>query len=325
MKTIMKVGVLTSGGDSSGMNAAVRAITRVGICRGLQVFGIYGGFQGILDEVISELNSLSVSRILHRGGTFLTTGRSEEFKNEEGQKRAAKVLEDRGFDALIAIGGDGTMRGLAALSKYWKGRLIGLPGTIDNDLFGTDYTIGFDTAVNNALEALDKIRDTAEAFSRVFLVEVMGRHSGFIAVHVGIATGASAIVIPETPTKIDDLAQRVINAKEKAKTSVLVVVAEGDELGNANVIGEELSKRIGDKCRVSVLGYIQRGGNPTHLDRILATRLGAFAVECLLSGKDGGMVGEIHGELMMTPFEETWSKKKPFDEWMMGLVDELSG
>lgn len=255
----------------------------------------------------------------------MTTGRSEEFKNEEGQKRAAKVLEDRGFDALIAIGGDGTMRGLAALSKYWKGRLIGLPGTIDNDLFGTDYTIGFDTAVNNALEALDKIRDTAEAFSRVFLVEVMGRHSGFIAVHVGIATGASAIVIPETPTKIDDLAQRVINAKEKAKTSVLVVVAEGDELGNANVIGEELSKRIGDKCRVSVLGYIQRGGNPTHLDRILATRLGAFAVECLLSGKDGGMVGEIHGELMMTPFEETWSKKKPFDEWMMGLVDELSG
>ncbi|MHA2433767.1 MAG: 6-phosphofructokinase [Candidatus Thorarchaeota archaeon] len=298
----MKIGILTSGGDSPGMNAAIRAITRIGIRRDCRVFGIFGGFQGILDEQMHELNSRSVSRILHRGGTFLTTGRSEEFRTEEGQKKAAGVLDKHGIDALIAIGGDGTMRGLAA--------------------FGN---LGFDTAINNALEALDKIRDTAQSFQRIFLVEVMGRHSGFIAVHVGIATGASAIVIPETTTQIEDLAQRVIDARDKSKSSVLVVVAEGDEMGNANVIAEKLSERIGEKCRVSVLGYIQRGGNPTHLDRILGTRLGAFAIECLLEGKHGGMVGEIDGELTMTPFEKTWSEKKPFDEWMMGLVDELSG
>lgn len=321
----MKVAVLTSGGDSPAMNAAIRAITRVGIHRNCEVFGIFGGFQGILNQQIHELNSRSVSRILHRGGTMLTTGRSEEFKTEEGQKKATKILTERGFDALIAIGGDGTMHGLDALSKHWNGWSIGLPGTIDNDLYGTDYTIGFDTAVNNALEALDKIRDTAESFQRVFLVEVMGRHAGFIAFHVGFATGASAILMPETETTIEELAQKVMDAKNKAKTSVLVVVAEGDELGNATVIGKALSERIGEACRVSVLGYIQRGGNPTHFDRILATRLGAFAIECLLSGKHGGMVGEVAGNLIMTPYEDTWTIKKPIDQWMLGLLDELSG
>ena len=321
----MKIGVLTSGGDSPGMNAAIRAITRVGISRHCDIVGIFGGLQGILDKNMHELNSRSVSRILHRGGTFLTTGRSEEFRTEEGQKKAARILNEHGIDALIAIGGDGTMRALAALSKHWRGKLLGLPGTIDNDLYGTDYTIGFDTAVNNALNALDKIRDTAESFQRVFLVEVMGRHAGFIAFHVGIATGASAILIPETTTEMEVLARKVIDAKEKAKSSVLVVVAEGDELGDANAIGKELSTRIGEKCRVSVLGYVQRGGNPTHFDRILATRLGAYAIECLLSGKDGGLCGEVDGELVLTPFEDTWTKKKPIDEWMMGLVEELSG
>lgn len=321
----MRVAVLTSGGDSPAMNAAIRAITRVGIHRNCEIFGVFGGFQGILDQQIHELNSRSVSRILHRGGTILTTGRSEEFKTEEGQKKAAKILSDRGIDALFAIGGDGTMKGLDALSRHWNGRSIGLPGTIDNDLYGTDYTIGFDTAVNNALEALDKIRDTAQSFQRIFLVEVMGRHAGFIAFHVGFATGASAILMPETKTTIDELAQKVIQAKEKAKSSVLVVVAEGDELGNADTIGKALSEKIGEKCRVSVLGYIQRGGNPTHFDRILATRLGAFAIECLLSGKHGGMVGEVNGNLILTPFEETWTNKKPIDQWMLGLLDELSG
>lgn len=321
----MKIAVLTSGGDSPAMNAAIRAITRVGIHRHCEVFGVFGGFQGILNEQIHELNSRSVSRILHRGGTILTTGRSEEFKTQEGQKKATKILSDRGFDALIAIGGDGTMRGLAELGKHWNGRLIGLPGTIDNDLSGTDFTIGFDTAVNNALQALDKIRDTAEAFSRIFLVEVMGRHAGFIAFHVGFATGASAILMPETMTTLEELAEKVIAAKKRAKSSVLVVVAEGDELGNADTIGKALSERIGEKCRVSVLGYIQRGGNPTHFDRILATRLGAFAIECLLNGQHKGMVGEVDGNLTLTPFEETWTKKKAIDQWMLGLLDELSG
>ena len=321
----MRVGVLTSGGDSPAMNAAIRAITRVGIHRNCDIHGVFGGLQGILDEKIHPLNSRSVSRILHRGGTFLTTGRSEEFRTEEGQKKATKILTERGFDALIAIGGDGTMHALEALSKHWNGMLIGLPGTIDNDMWGTDYTIGFDTAVNNALEALDKIRDTAQAFQRVFLVEVMGRYSGQIAFHVGIATGASAILMPETKTTIKELSEKVKQAREKAKTSVLVVVAEGDELGNAHVIGDALSNEIGEKCRVTVLGYIQRGGNPTHFDRILATRLGAFAIECLLSGQQGGMVGEVDGNLIMTPFKETWANTKSIDEWMLGLLDELSG
>lgn len=321
----MKIAVLTSGGDSPAMNAALRAITRVGINRDREIFGVFGGLQGILDEHIHELNSRSVSRILHRGGTILTTGRSEEFRTEAGQKKAAKILTDRGFDALIAIGGDGTMHALSALSNHWKGCLIGLPGTIDNDLYGTDYTIGFDTAVNNALEALDKIRDTAQSFQRIFLVEVMGRHAGFIAFHVGFATGASAILMPETQTSFEELADIVRKAREKAKSSVLVIVAEGDELGNAEYIGKELSERIGEKCRVSVLGYIQRGGNPTHFDRILATRLGAYAIECLLNGKHGGMVGEVDGNLVMTPFEETWMNKKPIDQWMLGLLEELSG
>jgi 6-phosphofructokinase 1 len=321
---IMKIGVLTSGGDAPGMNAAIRAITRVGICRNCEIFGIFGGFQGILNEQIHELNSRSVSRILHRGGTILTTGRSEAFKTEAGLKKAAKVLSDRGFDALIAIGGDGTMHGLDALGKYWNGWMIGLPGTIDNDLYGTDYTVGFDTAVNNALDALDKIRDTAEAFQRVFLAEVMGREAGFIAFHVGISTGASAILMPETKTTIEELVQKVETAKERSKSSVLVVVAEGDELGNATTIGKLLSTRIKEECRVSVLGYIQRGGNPTHIDRYLATRLGAFSIECLLSGRHGCMVGEVNGKLIMTPFVETWTKKKPIDQWMLGLLDELS-
>jgi 6-phosphofructokinase 1 len=321
----MKIAVLTSGGDSPAMNAAIRAITRIGIHRDCEVFGVYGGLQGILDEMFHQLNSRSVSRILHRGGTILTTGRSNEFRTVKGQKKAAKILDERGFDALIAIGGDGTMHALDALSKHWNGRLIGLPGTIDNDLYGTDYTIGFDTAVNNALEALDKIRDTAQAFQRVFLVEVMGRHAGFIAFHVGFATGASAILMPETQTTIDELADKVIKAREKNKSSVLVVVAEGDELGNASKIGRDLSRKIGENCRVSVLGYIQRGGNPTHFDRILATRLGAHAIECLLGGEHGGMVGEIDGNLVMTPFKATWENKKPIDQWMLGLLDELSG
>jgi 6-phosphofructokinase 1 len=320
----MKIGVLTSGGDAPGMNAAIRAITRVGICRNCEIHGIFGGFQGILNEQIHELNSRSVSRILHRGGTILTTGRSEEFKTEAGLKKAAKVLIDRGFDALIAIGGDGTMHGLDALGKHWNGWMIGLPGTIDNDLYGTDYTIGFDTAVNNALVALDKIRDTAEAFQRVFLVEVMGRKAGFIAFHVGISTGASAILMPETTTTIDELVKTVEAAKERSKSSVLVVVAEGDELGNATTIGKLLSTRIKEECRVSVLGYIQRGGNPTHMDRLLATRLGAYAIECLLSGKHGGLVGEMNGELTITPFQETWTRRKPLDQWTLGLLGELS-
>jgi 6-phosphofructokinase 1 len=320
----MKVGVLTSGGDSPGMNACVRAIVRIGINRGLQIVGIYGGYQGILDKQFNELNPRSVSNIIHRGGTFLTTGRSKEYQSPGGVEKAARILKEHEFDALIAIGGDGTMHGLDALEKHWDGIILGLPGTIDNDLYGTDYTIGFHTAVANAVDAVDKIRDTADAFGRFFLVEVMGRDAGFIAEYVGIACGAESILIPETPTNLDAIASDVIEARKKGKKSSIIIVAEGDEAGDAATIASKLSKQVQEHCRVSVLGYIQRGGNSTHQDRILATRLGAWAVECVLEDKHGVMVGEVNGELTLTPFKDTWEKKKPLDTWMLSLVEELA-
>ncbi len=322
--THVRVGVLTSGGDAPGMNAAVRAIVRVGTCRGLSLIGIRGGFQGILDRQFVELFPRSVSRIVHRGGTILTTGRSEQFKTEVGLKTAAAILTEEQIDGLIAIGGEGTMRGLSELRRHWNGLVIGLPGSIDNDIYGTDYSIGFDTAVNNALDAIDKIRDTAESFSRVFLIEVMGRNCGAIALNVGIACGASAILLPETKTDLKSVADRIIEGRRAGKTSSIIIVAEGDELGNASQIAEKLSSLINEKCRVSVLGYIQRGGNPTRMDRILATRLGVYAVEHLIRGVTDVMLGEVNGQIVATPLEDTWTKKKPLDQWLVDLIDELA-
>jgi 6-phosphofructokinase 1 len=306
------------------MNACIRAIVRIGCGRGFGVTGVYGGFEGILNEDFVDLNARSVANIIHRGGTILTTGRSEEFKTEEGLKKAARNLDKAGFDALIAIGGDGTMRGLAALGKFWPHQTLGIPGTIDNDVYGTDFTIGFDTAVNNALEAIDKIRDTADSFSRVFLIEVMGRNSGAIAAHVGIASGATAIALPETKTDLNAVAKKLIEARVRGKSSSIIVVSEGDDEGPAAAMGEKLSKLINERCRVSVLGYIQRGGNPTRQDRILATRLGAFAIECLLKGIKGVMLGEVGGKLTTTAFEQTWSKKKLLDQYLLDRIDDLA-
>jgi 6-phosphofructokinase 1 len=290
----------------------------------MNITGIYGGFQGILNEDYVDLTTRSVAHIIQRGGTFLTTGRSEDFKTEEGLKKAARNLDKAGFNALIALGGDGTMHGLAALTKYWPHQTLGIPTTIDNDVCGTDFTVGFDTAVNNAIEAIDKIRDTAEAFARVFLIEVMGRHCGAIGAHVGIASGATAVALPETKTDLNAIARKLIEGRVRGKSSAIVIVAEGDDEGPAAVMAEKLSKLINERCRVSVLGYIQRGGNPTRMDRILATRLGAFAVECLQKGTKGVMLGEIGGKLTTTPYEQTWSKKKPLDEYLLGLIDELA-
>ncbi len=320
----MRVAVLTSGGDSPGMNACIRAVVRVGSSRGLQVIGVIGGFEGILDRQFVELTPRSVARIIHRGGTFLTTGRSEEFRAPEGQERAAAVLDEERIGALIAIGGDGTMQGLAALKRVWDGLVIGIPGTIDNDLYGTDFSIGFDTAVNNALSAIDKIRDTADAYARVFLIEVMGRRSGEIALHVGIASGAEAVVIPETPTDLEAIAARVRSGRRRGRKSTIIVVAEGDEAGDATTLAARLTELLGERCRVSVLGYIQRGGNPTHLDRVLATRLGVGAVEAVLSGRDAVMVGEVSGKIVFTPLEQTWTRRKPIDRWMLEVLEELA-
>ncbi len=320
----MKIGVLTSGGDSPGMNAAVRAIVRVGICKDLKPWGIVGGLQGILDEKFQLMEARSVANVIHRGGTVLTTGRSKEFRTEEGQKKAARILQEHNFHALVAIGGNGTMQALEALSKFWDGLLIGLPGTIDNDVYGTDFTIGFDTAVNNAIDAVDKIRDTAQSFDRIFLIEVMGRHSGDIAIHVGVSCGAEAILVPETETNIESLARSIIENRRRGKNFAFVIVAEGDEAGDAMEISRKMSGLVGENCRVSVLGYIQRGGNPTRQDRILATKLGAYAVECIKAGKSGVMLGEIAGKFVETPFVDTYSKGRDVDTYLLGLIEYLS-
>ena len=255
---------------------------------------------------------------------MLTTGRSEEFRSEEGQKKAARILDEKGIEGLIAIGGNGTMQGMHKLQKYWSGKIIGLPGTIDNDVYGTDFSIGFDTAVNNAIEAVDKIRDTAQSFDRLFLIEVMGRHSGDIALHVGISCGAEGILIPETSTNLKALAEGIIAGRRRGKSFVFIIVAEGDEEGDALEISSKLYDLVHEKGRVSVLGYIQRGGNPTRMDRILATRLGAYSIKCLAKGKTGILVGEVGCQLTETPFKESFSTKKEIDKELLDLVEHLS-
>ncbi len=319
----MKVGILTSGGDSPGMNAAIRAIVRVGITNGHTMVGIMGGLQGLLERLFVEMEARSVANILHRGGTLLTTGRSKEFRTTEGQKKAARILEEEGFGALVAIGGNGTMQAMDKLQKYWSRQILGLPGTIDNDIYGTDYSIGFDTAVNNAVDAVDKIRDTAQAFDRFFLIEVMGRHSGAIALHVGISCGAEAILLPETPTDLHKISKDIVAGRKRGKNFAFVIVAEGDEAGDAMEISRKMSKLVGEECRVSVLGYIQRGGNPTMRDRILATKLGAYAIDCIKNGETGVLLGVTKGELSMTPFADT-TKPKDLDKYLIGIVDSLS-
>ncbi|MBN2230770.1 MAG: 6-phosphofructokinase [Candidatus Thorarchaeota archaeon] len=321
---MMKVGILTSGGDSPGMNACIRALVRVGISKGLEIIGIMGGLQGLLDGKFHEMQPRSVANIIHRGGTILTTGRSKEFKTLEGQMKAAQILEKAGIGALVAIGGNGTMQGMHKLQQVWSGQIIGLPGTIDNDVFGTDYSIGFDTAVNNAIDAVDKIRDTAQAFDRFFLIEVMGRDSGSIALDVGISCGAEAIVIPETKTNLKKIADDIVAGRARGKNFAFIIVAEGDEEGDAMEISRKMSSMVGEDCRVSVLGYIQRGGNPTRQDRILATKLGAYSIDCIVNGKTGILVGEIGGKLSETPFEESYTKKKAIDTFLLSLVDALS-
>jgi 6-phosphofructokinase 1 len=320
----MKVGILTSGGDSPGMNACIRTLVRVGISNGLEIVGIRGGLQGLLQRKFEPMVARSVANIIHRGGTILTTGRSKEFYNIEGQKKAAQILTEEGIGALVAIGGNGTMQAMHKLQQLWDGQIIGLPGTIDNDVWGTDYTIGFDTAVNNAIDAVDKIRDTAQSFDRFFLIEVMGRHCGAIALDVGISCGAEAILIPETPTDLKKVAADIVAGRKRGKNFAFIIVAEGDELGNAMEISKKMSPMVGEDSRVSVLGYIQRGGNPTRADRILATKLGAHAINCIVSGKTGVLVGEAKGELTEVPFEDTYTKVKDLDYDLLGLLDSLS-
>jgi 6-phosphofructokinase 1 len=320
-----RIGVLTSGGDAPGMNACLRAVVRSAADRKLELMGIRRGYSGILEEDFVKLNSRSVSNIIYRGGTFLETARCEEMKTAEGIQKAIEVLGRHSIEGLILIGGDGTFRGGAALVAAGDLKVIGVPGTIDNDVFGTDASIGFDTAINTALDAIDKIRDTAGSLNRLFFVEVMGKSRGFIALEVGIAGGAEDIVIPETPTRIDQLCVDIRRSFKKGKKSFIVVVAEGDEAGGAFSIAQQVWERLKMDYRVCVLGHVQRGGSPTAKDRVLATKMGAAAVDALAGGMSGYMVGELAGRIAFTPLKETWEKKKELDGNLLHLVKVMSG
>lgn len=319
------IGVFTSGGDAPGMNACVRAVVRSGLSLGLNVFGIKYGYNGIINGDIYQMKSYSVSNILQRGGTILKSARSEEFKSKEGRKKAYNQLKAKGIDGLVAIGGDGTFTGANIFYEEYGIPIVGAPGTIDNDLFGSDYTIGFDTAVNTALDAIDKIRDTANSHDRVFFIEVMGRHSGFIAIHCGIGGGAELVMVPETSTTIQDVIDTLNQGRDKEKTSAIVIVAEGDEQGNAHEIANKVMEKLpGLDIRVSTLGHMQRGGAPTSFDRILASRLGIASVEGLVDGKSNVMAGVINDEVVYTSFKLAISKTKPINTELMRLVNVMN-
>ncbi|WP_375559490.1 6-phosphofructokinase [Bernardetia sp. OM2101] len=306
-----KIGVFTSGGDSPGMNACLRAVVRGALYYGVEVYGIHRGYRGMIENDIHTMTSRDVSNIIQRGGTILKTARSQRFMTKEGRAKAYQNLKNLEIDGLVAIGGNGTLAGMQAFSAEHKMPFVGAPGTIDNDLNGTDYTIGFDTAINTALEAIDKIRDTADSLERGFFIEVMGRHCGDIALLTGIGGGAEIVMLPEIVDSLDEIVVSIKEMLANKKTSLIVVVAEGDELGNAEELGKKVREQIPKfKFRVTNLGHIQRGGSPTAADRVLASQLGLAAVEGLLSGKTNVMVGQLKRKLTYTPIEECLKPRK---------------
>jgi 6-phosphofructokinase 1 len=324
-KKVSKIGVLTSGGDSPGMNAAIRAVTRTGIYHGLEVFGIYRGYSGMIEDEIVQLTGRSVANIIQRGGTILKTARSKEFRTPEGRQTAYKNLQKRGIDGLVVIGGDGSFRGAQIFSKEFDIPCIGLPGTIDKDIAGTDFTIGFDTAVNTAVQAIDKIRDTAEAHDRLFVVEVMGRDAGYIALHSGIATGAENILIPEAKTNIEEIISGLSEKEKRQKLVNLVVVAEGDDFGGGNEVGRVIKEHLPNAdVRVCILGHIQRGGSPTCIDRLIASRMGYHAVECLLEGRNNVMVGIVNNRMHYLPLDNAVKAKEKFNKDWLKIVKILA-
>ncbi len=326
MSAIRTIGVLTSGGDAPGMNAALRGVVRAAIINGCRPVAIPNGYTGLLAGAYQEMDLRSVGNIIQRGGTIIGTARCPEFFREEGRRKGAEQLRRAGIDALVVIGGDGSFKGAARLQDESGIPVIGIPGTIDNDVYGTDFSIGFDTAVNTALEAIDRLRDTAESHGRVFFVEVMGRHTGFLALEVGLAGGAIDILVPEYPDDFDRLADLLRNAISQGRQSSIVVVAEGDESGGVFLLAEQISQRVDSiDYRVAVLGHIQRGGAPTARDRVLGGKLGAASVGKLLEGQSGCMVGEVNGKIVATPLPESWQRVKPLDSELVDLMRELSG
>jgi 6-phosphofructokinase 1 len=326
MGKIKKVGVLTSGGDAPGMNAAIRAVTRTAIYYGLEVVGIRHGFHGMIHDHFVNLKAHSVSDILAKGGTILKTARSKEFMEPEGRKMAYENLKNAGIDAVVVIGGDGSLTGARVFcDEYYDIPFIGLPGTIDNDIFGTDYTIGYDTALNTVVEAVDKIRDTAGSHNRLFFIEVMGRDAGFIALRSGIACGAEAILIPEVHGQVDNLKDYLEKGFKRKKSSNIIIVAEGDEEGGAFAIAEKVKEEFKDyDTRVSVLGHIQRGGTPSAFDRVSASKMGYAAIEALLDDQKSIMIGFHDNEITHVPFRKVIKLKKTVDPAQLEMVEILS-
>lgn len=314
---ITRIGVFTSGGDAPGMNAAIRAVVRTGIYYGLEVYGIRRGYAGMLEGDIFKMESQSVANIIQRGGTILKTARCKEFLTAEGRKKAYEKLKEFGIQALAVIGGDGSFRGAYALSQEFDIPCVGLPGTIDKDIAGTDFTIGFDTAVNTAVQAIDRLRDTADSHDRLFVIEVMGRDSGYIAMHSGIATGAENILVPERYTNVEEVVASLMEKHRRKKLVNIIVVAEGDKFG-ATELAKVITERIPDQeARLCILGHIQRGGPPTCLDRVIASRMGYAAVECLLEGRYNVFVGIRNNQMNYVPLDQAGSQKqKMSDDWM---------
>lgn len=325
MGVIKKIGVLTSGGDAPGMNAAIRAVVRTTIYNGCEAFGIYGGYEGLINGNIKKLESHDVSNIMQRGGTILKSARCPEFKTVEGRAKAAQTIKEVGLDALVVIGGDGSFSGARLLSIEHNISIVGVPGTIDNDLFGTDATIGYDTAVNTAIDAVDKIKDTASAHNRLFFIEVMGRDAGFIALRTAIATGAEAVLVPEYDTNLEDLEKLISRDYSPNKSSAVVIVAEGEKMGGAYPVAEKFKELHPDyDIRVSVLGHMQRGGSPSQFDRVLASQLGAAAVEALLDDQKSVMLGVVNRQIVQVPFNKTIKYDKGLNPNLFNLVKVLS-
>lgn len=324
MSRINCIGILTSGGDSPGMNAAIRAVTRTAISKGFKVKGIYRGYDGLINGEIKEFTSESVSNIVARGGTILKSARSKEFMTTEGREKAFAVMQQEGIDALVVIGGNGSLTGARNFAQEHNVPCIGLPGTIDNDLYGTDLTIGYDTTLNTIVECVDKIRDTANSHERIFFVEVMGRDAGFLAQNSAIASGAEAAIIPEDSTDADQLEQFIGRGIRKSKNSSIVIVSESPKCG-AMFYAERVKKEYPQyDVRVSILGHLQRGGSPTARDRILATRLGAGAIDALLDGQRNVMVGIRNDEVIYVPFADAIRSDKPMNMNLIKVLDQLS-
>jgi 6-phosphofructokinase 1 len=324
-KTIKRIAVFTSGGDAPGMNAAIRAVVRTASFYDLHVYGIMRGYEGMIDGDFQLLERKDVANIIHRGGTILKTARSERFLKPEGRRTAFESLTAFDIDACIGIGGNGTFTGANIFSQEYDIPFIGIPGTIDNDLFGTDYTIGFDTAVNTAIEAVDRIRDTADAHNRLFFIEVMGRHAGYIALHTAIGSGAESVVIPEVDMDMDRLTDLLLKNARRKKLFSLVIVAEGNRMGSTAEIAKIVRDRVHNfDIRYAIIGHLQRGGSPNSLDRLLASRLGYASVEGLIHGQKNVMAGIINDKVVFTPFQDAITKDKPIDRELIRMAEILA-